>query len=74
MGYMKKYKCPIFFSTQSVIRKTKRNKSLLFFCKSCKKYFSVNTISDCRGKLSFLNGKTGVETIKKEGIDILSLF
>jgi hypothetical protein len=43
MGYMKKYKCPICFSTKFVIRKTKRNKSLLFFCKNCKKYFSVNT-------------------------------
>jgi hypothetical protein len=33
MGYMKKYKCPICFSTKFVIRKTKRNKSLLFFAK-----------------------------------------
>ena len=30
-------------STRFVIRKTKRKKSLLFFCKACQKHFSVNT-------------------------------
>ncbi len=43
MGYMKKYKCPICFLTKYVIRKTKRKLSILYFCKVCKKYFSINT-------------------------------
>lgn len=29
--------------SQSVIRKTKRGKSIRYFCKSCRKYFSVST-------------------------------
>lgn len=41
--YEKKYKCTNCLSTTSVIRKTKRGRSLLFFCKACKRYFSVHT-------------------------------
>jgi hypothetical protein len=43
MGYMKKYKCPKCLLTSFVIRKTKRKRSILYFCKFCKKYFSINT-------------------------------
>lgn len=43
MGYMKKYKCPVCLSTHFVIRKTKRKSSILYRCKHCKKYFSINT-------------------------------
>jgi len=43
MGYMKKYSCPHCSSTYSVIRKTKRGHSIRYFCKSCTKYFSINT-------------------------------
>lgn len=43
MGYMKKYKCPGCLSTSFVIRKTKRKSSILYLCKYCKKYFSINT-------------------------------
>lgn len=41
---MKKYKCPSCHSTSSVIRQTKRGKSILFKCKGCIKYFSIKTI------------------------------
>jgi len=41
---MKKYKCPLCLVTKFVIRKTKRKSSILYFCKMCKKYFSVNTV------------------------------
>lgn len=44
MGYMKKYKCPSCHSTSSVTRQTKRNKSILYKCKRCIKYFSIKTI------------------------------
>jgi hypothetical protein len=44
MGYMKKYKCPKCFSTQAVIRQTKRGKSILYKCKNCIKYFSIKTV------------------------------
>lgn len=44
MGYMKKYKCPLCLVTKFVIRKTKRKSSILYFCKPCKKYFTVNTV------------------------------
>jgi hypothetical protein len=44
MGYMKKYKCPICHTTRSVIRHTKRGKSIRYKCKSCVKYFSIKTI------------------------------
>ncbi|PIW08132.1 hypothetical protein COW38_01385, partial [Candidatus Collierbacteria bacterium CG17_big_fil_post_rev_8_21_14_2_50_45_7] len=40
---MKKYKCPNCHSTKAVIRKTKRKSSILFYCKHCEQYFSVNT-------------------------------
>jgi len=43
MGYMKKYSCPHCSLTHSVIRKTKRGDSIRYFCKSCTKYFSINT-------------------------------
>ena len=39
---MKKYKCPECLTTHSVIRKTKRGSSIRYFCKACRKYFSVN--------------------------------
>lgn len=44
MGYMKKYKCPICITTKNVIRQTKRKKSILYRCKTCRKYFSIKTI------------------------------
>ena len=43
MGYMKKYKCPTCLTTSSVIRQRKRGISIVFLCKTCKKYFSVST-------------------------------
>jgi len=43
MGYMKRYTCPHCLSTSAVIRKTKRGDSIRYFCKSCEKYFSINT-------------------------------
>lgn len=39
---MKTYTCPHCHTTSFVIRKTKRGKSIRYFCKSCTKYFSVN--------------------------------
>jgi len=42
MGHMKKYKCPTCKTTQQVIRQRKRKDSIVYFCKKCKKYFSVN--------------------------------
>ena len=44
MGYMRRYKCPVCCSTSSVIRHTKRGKSIRFKCKKCVKYFSIKTI------------------------------
>ncbi|OGK34959.1 hypothetical protein A3F58_00325 [Candidatus Roizmanbacteria bacterium RIFCSPHIGHO2_12_FULL_37_9b] len=49
---MKKYKCPICFSTASVIKYGKQGRSLRFFCKRCKKHFSINP--------NFLNKKAVV--------------
>lgn len=43
MGYMKKYSCPSCSFTSFVIRKFKRGDSIRYFCKSCTKYFSINT-------------------------------
>lgn len=43
MGYMKKYKCPFCISTSSVSRQRKRQESIVYFCKQCKKYFSIKT-------------------------------
>lgn len=43
MGHMKKYKCPSCFTTASVTRQRKRKTSIVFLCKTCMKYFSVNT-------------------------------
>ncbi len=40
---MKKYSCPDCLSTSFVIRKTKRGRSIRYLCKTCMKYFSVNT-------------------------------
>lgn len=40
---MKKYTCPHCRTIEFVIRKTKRGNSIRYLCKSCKKYFSVNT-------------------------------
>ena len=61
-------------STQSVIQKTKRNKSLRFLCKSCPRYFSINThwvntkaiLSDHLDGLSFrtLGRKYGMSPMK----------
>lgn len=42
MGHMKKYKCPRCFTTESVVKYGYRNKAHRFFCKTCKKHFSVN--------------------------------
>lgn len=61
MGYIKKYRCPHCQHTTSVIRKTKRNKSIRYLCKACVKYFSVTTqwmssnalVSDYLDGLSF---------------------
>lgn len=39
---MKKYKCPICLTTREVVRQTKRNSSIVFKCKNCKRYFSIN--------------------------------
>ena len=39
---MKKYRCPTCKTTQYVIRQRKRKDSIVYFCKKCKKYFSVN--------------------------------
>lgn len=74
MGYMKKYKCPHCLVTEFVIRKTKRKSSLLYFCKRCKKYFSINTVwlnrkeilSDHLDGLSFrdLSRKYNVSSMK----------
>jgi len=43
MGYMKKFKCPICFSTSFVIRHSKRGSSIRYLCKFCHKYFSIKT-------------------------------
>lgn len=43
MGHMKKYKCPTCLKTSSVVRQRKRKTSIVFYCKLCKKYFSINT-------------------------------
>lgn len=45
MGYMRKYKCPLCHSTSSVIRQTKRGKSIRYKCKDCRRYFSIKTIN-----------------------------
>jgi Transposase, Mutator family len=42
MGHMKKYKCPVCTSTRSVIKYGYQNNAHRFFCKSCKKHFSIN--------------------------------
>ncbi len=41
---MRRYKCPICYSTSKVIRHTKRGKSIRFKCKRCIKYFSIRTV------------------------------
>ena len=41
---MKKFKCPVCLSTSNVVRQRKRVKSIVYLCKLCKKYFSVNTV------------------------------
>lgn len=50
MGHMKKYKCPKCLITKSVVKYGYRYKTHRFFCKSCRKHFSVNP--------HFLNRKT----------------
>lgn len=40
---MKKYKCPKCHITSSVIKQRKRKTSLVFLCKKCSNYFSINT-------------------------------
>jgi hypothetical protein len=42
MGHMKKYKYPICFTTESVVKYGYRNKTHRFYCKQCRKHFSVN--------------------------------
>ena len=50
---MKKYRCPTCNSTCFVIRQRKRGKSIVYLCKACQKYFSVNTVHlDVRSMLS----------------------
>ena len=44
MGYMKRYKCPACRETSFVIRERKRNKSIVYRCKRCSKYFSIKTV------------------------------
>ena len=39
---MKKYKCPVCVSTYSVIKYGRQGRSLRFFCKKCRKHFSIN--------------------------------
>ena len=39
---MKKYKCPLCFSTDSVVGFGRRKKVLRYFCKQCQKHFSIN--------------------------------
>ena len=41
---MRKYKCPVCHETGSVIRQTKRGRSIRYKCKNCVKYFSIKTI------------------------------
>lgn len=43
MGHMKKYKCPTCLTTNEVVKQRKRKTSFVFLCKTCHKYFSVNT-------------------------------
>ncbi len=40
---MKKFKCPVCFSTKNVSRQRKRGNSIVFLCQSCRQYFSINT-------------------------------
>lgn len=42
MGHMKKYKCPICFSTSYVVRNGYRKKVIRLLCRGCIKSFSVN--------------------------------
>lgn len=42
MGHMKKYKCPRCLSTRKVIKYGYRNKSHRFYCKECRKHYSIN--------------------------------
>jgi hypothetical protein len=44
MGHMKKYKCPVCLTTDSVIRYGYRKTTLRLYCKSCFKHFSINPI------------------------------
>lgn len=41
---MRKYTCPTCISTSSVIRQRKRKDSIIYYCKSCLKYFSIKTV------------------------------
>lgn len=42
MGHMKKYKCPFCISTAAVVKFGCRKKVLRYFCKQCRKHFSIN--------------------------------
>ena len=42
MGHMKKYKCPVCFSTKYVIRYGYRNKVIRLLCNKCHKSFSFD--------------------------------
>jgi len=42
MGHMKKYKCPVCVSTKAVVGFGRRKKVLRYFCKKCRKHFSIN--------------------------------
>lgn len=39
---MKKYKCPVCVSTSAVINYGRRKKVLRYYCRNCRKHFSVN--------------------------------
>lgn len=74
MGYMKKFKCPTCATTSFVVKQRKRGKSIVYLCKTCKKYFSVNThwidrkglLSDHLDRISFrtLGVKYGVSHMR----------
>jgi len=40
---MKKFRCPVCLLTKNVVRQRKRGISIVYLCKLCKKYFSINT-------------------------------
>lgn len=43
MGYMRKYTCCVCKTTTYVIYQRKRGESLVYYCKGCRRYFSIKT-------------------------------